>query len=161
MSIMGVVLAGTLGSYLGSAISYIVLRWAGENFLKRYGKYIFIKPNQIEMASRWANDHGVFGIFMARFLPVIRHLISMPAGFLKMNFLWFSVATTLGAGAWCGILAWFGQKTLGANPTLLNSPEEMMHVLRHNLLWFIVAVAVILALYIFVVSLKNKHRTGV
>src|SRR5689334_2694981 len=100
MSFAGVVLAGTLGSYVGSVISYWGARWLGVPFLKRYGKYFLLSPDKLDMAGRWVNQYGTAGIFVARLLPVVRHLISMPAGVFKMPFGRFSLVTILGAGIW-------------------------------------------------------------
>ena len=137
MSFMGVVLAGTLGSYAGSLISYWIAYWIGHPVLEKYGKYILISPQKLQMAERWVQEFGTFGIFTARFLPVVRHLISIPAGIFRMPIKRFSLATLLGAGIWCWILAWFGQSVLGENPELLNSPETMLAVLHAKMHWLL------------------------
>src|SRR5690349_5365627 len=102
----GVVLAGTAGSYAGSAISYWVARWLGRPLILRYGKYVLLSEKKWELAENWIHRYAMAGIFTARLLPVVRHLVSLPAGAAKMPFGQFSVMTIAGAGLWCTVLAW-------------------------------------------------------
>ena len=113
MSFWLVVLAGTGGSLFGSLASYFVSRALGTPFILRYGKFILLPPEKIVAAEAWVNEYGVSGIFFARLLPVVRHLISIPAGILRMPLAPFSAATTAGAFLWCWILSWFGAKIIG------------------------------------------------
>lgn len=157
MSFWGVVAAGTFGSYFGSIANYYLARWLGAPFLRRYGKYFLMPPEKVQMAEVWVVRHGSVGIFIARLLPVVRHLISIPAGILKMDVLKFSIATTVGAFIWCAILSWFGQQVIGGSPELLNSPTEMVGVLKSKLQWFVAAVVVLGAAYGLV---KWAYRRG-
>lgn len=156
MSLAGVIAAGTLGSYFGSAVSYWVSQWVGQPVVRRYGKYFLLAPDKVAMAERWVSKFGAPGVFVARLLPVVRHLISIPAGILHMPYGRFSVATLLGAGLWCSVLSWFGQEVIGSNPELLQSPEAMIHVIKAKLIWFVVAVALLGVLYGVVVWFKNS-----
>jgi membrane protein DedA with SNARE-associated domain len=158
MTLGGVVVAGTLGSYFGSALSYLFFRWASYEFIEKHGRLIRLDTAKVKKAEHWINRYGAFGVFMARLLPVVRHLISIPAGILKMRFSLFSAVTLLGSGTWCLVLAWFGAKTLGAHPALLTSPEEMMKTVKSSLSWFIIAAFVLLALYLIVVRFKAKDE---
>ena len=161
MSFAGVVLAGTLGSYFGSVVSYWLAQWVGEPFLKRYGRYVLLPPDKLILAENFVKDNGVFGIFLARLLPVLRHLVSIPAGIFKMNFRKFSLVTIAGAGAWCWILSEFGMRVLGDRPELLQSPEEMAHVIKAKLIWIVGGVVVLGVLYFFGVHrpmLKKKQN---
>lgn len=158
MNFWGVVLAGTFGSYLGSAITYWVARIAGAPLVKKYGKYFFLSEQKLLLAERWVADYGLPGIFIARLMPVVRHLISIPAGVFKMSFVPFSIVTTVGAGLWCLILSWFGGKAIGDHPELLQSPEQMSHVIKGQLIWFILAILVIAVLYAVVVAMKIKNQ---
>src|SRR5262245_7949778 len=103
-----VVLMGTAGSWFGSAVSYWVSLWIGRPLVLRWGKYLLITPAKVELAERWAGDNGLKGVFFARLLPVVRHLISIPAGILRLRFLPFTLVTVAGAGIWCWVLAWWG-----------------------------------------------------
>jgi membrane protein DedA with SNARE-associated domain len=156
MDFWGVVAAGTAGSWVGSAISYWVAQWVGLPLLHRYGKYFLLPPSKMLLAEKWVVEFGVPGIFVARLLPVIRHLISMPAGVFRMPFLKFSVVTIVGAGLWCAILAAFGQSVLGQHPELLQSPEEMVRVIRNQLIWFVASVGILAVLYAGVQVYKRR-----
>lgn len=154
----GVILAGTFGSYFGSAVTFYISRWLGLPFILKFGRFFFIKPSQIESASDWVKDYGVFGVFFARLLPVIRHLISIPAGILNMNFKSFSFYTITGAFIWCSILTFYGAKVIGGNPELLQSPENLVSALKSELHWIVLGILVMAVLFIFV-KLKMKKPT--
>ncbi len=158
MSFSGVVLAGTLGSYFGSAISYWGAQWLGLPLLHRYGKYILMPQEKLILAEEWVKKYGIAGIFVSRLLPVIRHLISMPAGIFRMPFKKFSIVTILGAGVWCFVLSWFGQIVLGDSPQLLNSPEEMVSVMKAKLQWFVLGLLAMIFLYAVVVRFQKNLR---
>jgi len=156
MSFAGVVLAGTAGSYFGSLVNYWISHWVGKPFLQKYGKYLFMPPEKLKLAEKWVDRFGTFGIFTARLLPVVRHLISIPAGVLRMPFGRFSLATIVGAGLWCAILSWFGQEVIGGNPELLQSPEAMMAVIKAKMHWFLAAVLLLGSLYVALMLFKKK-----
>ena len=126
MSFWGVVVAGTFGSWLGSAITYAVARIVGRPVIMRWGKFFFMPPNKVEKAEVFLQRYEVSGVFFARLLPVIRHLISIPAGIVRMGFGVFSLVTVLGAFVWCTVLAWYGHRIGERHPELLKSPEELM-----------------------------------
>ena len=84
-SFWGVVLAGTVGSYIGAAATYWVSRWVGRPFIVRYGKYFGVSEEKLLRSERWLVRYEAGGIFFARLLPVVRHLIGIPAGIVRMN----------------------------------------------------------------------------
>ena len=155
MTFSGVVLAGTAGSWFGSAISYWLARWIGRPFVMRYGKYLLMPAGKVELAERWAQERGLMGVFVSRLLPVVRHLISIPAGILRMRFLPFSIVTTVGAGIWCFILSWWGEQVLGDEHNLIEDPERMVAVLKSKMIWFVGAI-VVLAVLFFVATRKRR-----
>ncbi|MGK5085765.1 DedA family protein [Bdellovibrionota bacterium FG-1] len=159
MSLAGVVLAGTAGSYCGSVLNYWVARWVGQPVVLKYGKYFLMPPEKLHLAEAWIARFGTGGIFFARLLPVVRHLISIPAGVLKMPFAVFSAATIVGAGLWCTILSWFGQEVIGSRPELLQSPEAMIAVMKEKLHWFVLAVVLLGMLYGAVAWFKRRPIT--
>jgi membrane protein DedA with SNARE-associated domain len=146
----GVVLAGTLGSWFGSAASYWVARWVGRPVILRYGKYVRLTEEKWLLAERWVDHYAVAGIFFARLLPVVRHLISLPAGAARVPFGRFSLSTLAGSATWCSVLAWFGAKVLADEPKLLEDPDALVHVLHEKLIWIVVFAATMLALYVLV-----------
>ena len=74
-----VILAGTAGSYFGSAVSYWVSKWIGLPAIERFGKYFFLGPDKVAQGHAWITKFGAGGVFFARLLPVVRHLVSIPA----------------------------------------------------------------------------------
>ena len=156
MSYAGVILAGTFGSWLGSAISYWVSRWIGRAVILRWGRIVLIKPEGLERAERFVERYETGGVFFARLLPVIRHLISSPAGIARMSFGMFSLVTTLGALVWCSVLTWFGAKITAAHPDLMNDPEALMRVIKQESHWIVGAVLGLCILYILVMRLTSR-----
>lgn len=150
MHFWGVVLASTLGSWAGSAVSYWVAAKLGRPLILRYGKYVFLSEKKWMLAERWINRYAMSGIFFARLLPVVRHLVSLPAGAAKIPFAGFSLMTLTGAFVWSTVLAWFGARVLADQPRLLQDPEALSHVLKEKLLWFVAAAALMFALYLLV-----------
>ena len=144
-SLAGVILAGTLGSYLGSAVSFWVSLAVGRPIVARYGKFFFLPEEKVSRAERWLERYEAGGIFFARFLPVIRHLISIPAGIVRMNFGLFSLMTILGAGLWCAVLAFLGNQVYKTEPGLFDPqhPEKMVGYIKGHSHWIILAALVL------------------
>ena len=105
-------------------------------------------------------EYGVSGIFFARLLPVVRHLISIPAGILRMPVAAFSAATTAGAFLWCLTLAWFGKKIIGDEPTLLDSPEALMTVLKHKMHFIVLGIVLLAAAYAAMIHFRKRSAQG-
>lgn len=140
MSLPGIVIAGALGSWIGATIMYWASRWAGRPLVLRYGKYCFIPPAKVEQAERWAARFGSFGIFVSRMLPVVRHLIGIPAGIVRMDYLKFSIYTIVGAAIWCAVLCWIGIQA-GQDEALMRGEMKQLT------LWAVGAVAVLGGIY--------------
>lgn len=158
MSYWGVILAGTLGSYLGSAITYIVSRQVGRPIVMKYGKFFFMPPHKVEKAETFMERYSAGGVFFARLLPVIRHLISIPAGIIRMPFRTFSVVTLVGSFAWCWVLTWFGDRIGQNNPDILNSPEALKAAVKSESFSIICGVFVLAALYILMMRLTKRRE---
>jgi membrane protein DedA with SNARE-associated domain len=144
LSMAGIVLAGTLGSWFGATIMYWAARAAGRPLVVRYGAYFLVPEAKLHAAERWVSQFGSFGVFVARLLPVVRHLIGIPMGIVKMNFLKYSLFTLVGSCAWCAVLTWVGVQA-GNDPKLLQGD---MHRVT---LWLAGALAVLGTLYYFLV----------
>lgn len=97
-------MAGGFGSILGASANYVLGRYAGRAFLLRYGRYFLINEAKYHEAEALFLKNARLATFVGRFIPVIRHLISLPAGVFGMAVLPFLVLTGLGASLWCGIL---------------------------------------------------------
>jgi membrane protein DedA with SNARE-associated domain len=157
-SYWGVVLAGTVGSYIGATAMYWAARWIGRPLVIRYGKYFFIPETKLLRAERWLARYEAGGIFFARLLPVVRHLIGIPAGIVRMDFKTFSFMTIAGSASWCTVLAWFGAKVIGDRPELLNDPQQMIAVLSQRSHWFAGLILILAVLYIAVMRLTAKPQ---
>ena len=158
MSFWGVVAAGTFGSWLGSAITYAVARIVGRPVIMRWGKFFFMPPHKVEKAEIFLQRYEVSGVFFARLLPVIRHLISIPAGIVRMGFGIFSLFTVLGSFAWCTVLAWYGHRIGERHPELLKSPEELISTVKSESLPLILAVLVLAVCYILMLRLTDRNK---
>lgn len=123
LSLWGIVLAGTFGSWLGATAMYWAARVAGRPLVLRYGKFFFISPEKVEGAERWAAHYGAMGIFISRLLPVVRHLIGIPAGIVRMEYFKFSLFTVLGSAIWCSVLCWLGVK-MGQDESLMKGEYQ-------------------------------------
>jgi membrane protein DedA with SNARE-associated domain len=151
MTLLGIVLAGTAGSWIGAAAMYWGARLLGRPLVLRFGRYLWISPARIELAERWAARYESAGVFFSRLLPVIRHLIGIPVGILRMDFRWYALATMAGSLLWCSVLAWLGE-TIGQHPELLAGS-------LHRFFAMVLAVAALLAgLYYFFVQRPAAKR---
>jgi membrane protein DedA with SNARE-associated domain len=158
----GIVAAATLGSWAGAAISYLVARAVGRPLILRFGRYVFVPEKKWLLAERWIQRYSIAGIFFARLLPVVRHLVSLPAGAARMPFARFSLMTLAGSLVWCTVLAVFGARVLGQEPMLLQDPAALSRVLRARLMWFVLAAGALLALYVVVevMGRRLKRQAG-
>ncbi len=150
MHVWGVIGASALGSWAGAALSYLVARVVGRPLILRYGRFVLVPERKWLLAERWIAHYALGGVFFARLLPGIRHLVSLPAGAGRMPFVRFSLATFAGSFLWSWVLAVFGERVLGDEPRLLEDPAALARVLKAKLLWFVAAAAVLLALYVAV-----------
>jgi membrane protein DedA with SNARE-associated domain len=101
-------LAGSIGCLIGSVLSYAVGYYGGRPLLEKYGRYILITPHEIDMAHRWFDRYGVWTIFVARLLPIVRTFVSLPAGIARMEFKRFVIYSFIGSIPWCFALTYAG-----------------------------------------------------
>jgi membrane protein DedA with SNARE-associated domain len=102
------ILCGTFGSLVGAYANYFASHYLGRPLILKYGKYVLITPEKFARVETFFHKHGEISTFIGRLLPVVRHLISIPAGLAGMNHMRFSLYTLAGAGIWCTILTWIG-----------------------------------------------------
>ncbi|MBE0649459.1 MAG: DedA family protein [Bacteroidales bacterium] len=103
-----VILVSTSGSIVGSYISYLIGKYGGEPFFERYGKYLLINKHHLDRTHHFFTHYGSVTIFFSRFIPVVRHLISIPAGMSTMKMPKFLLYTALGAAVWNTFLTYMG-----------------------------------------------------
>ncbi len=147
----GTIVFATLGSLTGSVISYAIGYYGGKTFITKFGKFFLLKEKHLEMSERFFTKHGQITIFAARFIPVVRHFISIPAGAGKMNLLKFCIYTVLGAGIWNAFLTFLGYK-------LKQNWETVMHYSHYIDTGVLIVLVVALGYYIYKIykSLTRK-----
>jgi membrane protein DedA with SNARE-associated domain len=155
MTYWGVVIAGTVGSYLGSAITYWISAWLGRFIIVKWGKYFFISEQKLERAEVFIHRYEAGGIFFARLLPVIRHLISIPAGIVRMNFWVFSAMTIIGSFIWCWTLTHLGHRLALSNPELITNPDGLMHAVKNQSVPIVLVVVLFCGLYFLAMRLTR------
>ena len=109
-----VVVVATIGNTLGSLIAYAIGAWGGRPFLERWGRYLLIRPHEIELAEHFFQRYGAATAFFSRLLPIVRTFISFPAGVARMPLGKFIAYSTAGAFLWSILLVYAGT-VLGAN----------------------------------------------
>jgi membrane protein DedA with SNARE-associated domain len=102
------VAAGTLGSVIGALVNYALALFVGEPLLRKYGRYVLVSARSLDRTEAFFRRHGEISTLIGRLLPVVRHLISIPAGVSRMSLGRFIFFTGLGAGLWCSILTYLG-----------------------------------------------------
>ncbi|MBO4556475.1 MAG: DedA family protein [Elusimicrobiales bacterium] len=152
--------AGLAGSLAGAFFNYYLSAKLGEPFLRKYGKYFFLKPEALDRAYEVFNKYGSVTTFICRLIPVIRQLISIPAGLSGMPKAKFAMFTGLGAGIWTAILAatgfWLG-RTAG-NITYLELVHQGKHMVMAHLWEILLAAAVLAAVYMYISRLVMKKK---
>ena len=113
MTILLIIVFGTLGALIGASFNYWMSLWLGRIVIYKFadskaGRILMLSSEKIRKSEKFFNDHGKTSTFIGRLIPVVRHLISIPAGLAKMNYFSFLLYTTLGAGLWNCILALMG-----------------------------------------------------
>lgn len=101
-------LSGALGCALGSALAYWIGARGGRDFVLTYGKYILLRRRDVERSEAWFQKQGGAAVFIARFLPVVRTFISLPAGIARMPFWPFLILSFVGSVPFCYLLAYIG-----------------------------------------------------
>src|SRR5213075_3535978 len=161
LNLWGVIAAGTFGSWLGASVTYWVSLWLGRVLIVKWGRFFAISESKLTRAEHWLRRYEAGGIFFARLLPVIRHVISIPAGIIRMDFVTFSIMTLAGSALWCSVLARFGQKVLTREMIESKDATALIKAVKEsgNFHMIVIACVVITVLYLLVVSLTDKKRS--
>ena len=157
-ALVAAVVVGVLGSLAGAFANYYLALWAGKPFLERYGRYFFVKPKPLARACEIFNRYGAATTFVCRLVPVIRQLISIPAGIARMPLGSFALFTGLGAGIWTAILALVGYgigRTAG-DISYLELVTKGKDMASANLPWVILGAVVLVALYFVAAKLVMR-----
>ena len=145
-----VVLASSAGSLIGSLISYWIGYYGGHKFVLKLGKYLLLDVSDLEKTEHWFSKKGSKTIFISRFVPVVRHLISIPAGIGKMDLGKFCLYTILGATMWNAFLTYCGY-ILGKNWAMIRHYSEYLSITVAVLL-------VVAGVYFVWRHVRNKTR---
>ncbi len=123
LDLIWVTLAGTGGNLVGSWLAYWAGAAGGRQLFDRFGRYLLIRPHEIDKAHAWFERRGEAAVFFGRLLPVVRTFISLPAGIARMNFTRFTIYTTLGCLPFIFAIAWLGYRAG-------NNWERVQHTLQ-------------------------------
>ena len=135
-------LASSIGSIAGSLLSYYIGIYGGRPFILKFGNYLLLEEEHLEWTEKWFKKRGDKTIFISRFVPVVRHLISMPAGIAKMPMRRFLVYTFAGASIWNFILLYAGLK-LGSHWNKIHEYSKQLDII------FVAAVILFLAYFVW------------
>ena len=127
MSFILVVLFSSIGSLIGSLISYYIGLYGGNHLILKYGKYLLLDKEDLMKTEKWFRHSGEKTVFISRFIPVVRHIISIPAGIGRMHLWKFCIYTVAGATIWNTFLAWLGY-LLGQNWTKVRHYSEYISI---------------------------------
>ena len=148
LNFAGAVIAGTIGGTIAQLFLYWAGYYGGRPFLEKYGKYVLIKKSHIDVAEQWFNKYGAGVIFSARFIPVVRHAISIPAGIAKMSATKFTLYTVAAVLPWSILFLYLG-KILGSNWDQIKEKSQPF------VLPIIIAAVIIGAIYFLIKKTKK------
>jgi membrane protein DedA with SNARE-associated domain len=141
MNMVAAILCGTAGSLVGAYINYFAAHYLGRPLLLKYGRYVLITEEKFAKVERFFKSHGEISTFIGRLLPVVRHLISLPAGLAGMHHWKFALYTLLGAGIWVTVLTVIGY-IIGKEQALI------MQYSHHAVIGVVIFSAVLIAVYV-------------
>ncbi|HCB51107.1 TPA: DedA family protein [Patescibacteria group bacterium] len=148
-SLRGVILVSTLGTFVGSLLSYYIGLYGGHLFIRKWGKYFLIDQEELEMTEKFFKKRGEITIFISRFIPVVRHLISLPAGMGRMHLSKFIIYTVIGGAIWNTFLALIGKYL----------KENWNQVMKYSHVVDIVVLAILILIFaLFVIRQVRKWK---
>lgn len=152
-----VLACGTVGSVLGALANYWMAHVLGRAFVRRFGRYVLLSERSLDRAERFFADHGEISTLVGRLLPVLRHLISIPAGIARMSVSRFVTFTALGAFAWCAVLTGIGY-FLGRHEDALPSHEEVQRYVG-RVMWIVVPL-ILVGVTIYVIRHRRRRAAA-
>jgi membrane protein DedA with SNARE-associated domain len=145
------ILCGTAGSLVGAYANYFAAHYLGRPLVIKYGKYVWITEEKFAKVETFFREHGEVSTFIGRLLPVVRHLISLPAGLAGMNHVKFSLYTLLGAGLWVTILTYIGY-FIGEN-------QELIMKYSHQALFGALALSAVI-IFFYIRNHRKKKQSS-
>jgi membrane protein DedA with SNARE-associated domain len=153
--------AGLLGSLIGATFNYYLAVALGRPLLHRYHRYLLIRETSLDRAEAFFRRHGEISTFVGRLIPVIRQLISLPAGLARMRLGRFVLYTALGAGIWCAILTFIGWY-VGRHAEMVTGLDELVsnpEVQRYST-WAVLALLPVIAVIVGVYAYRHRRPAG-
>ncbi|CAH0119183.1 MULTISPECIES: DedA family protein [unclassified Paenibacillus] len=153
ISFIGAVIFGTIGAVAQQWILYAIGRFGGRPFLEKFGKYLKIKPKHLDLSERWFEKYGAGIVFTARFVPVMRQVISIPAGITRMPLGLFTILTLLASIPWSLLFVYLGWK--------LGDQWDKIHEKAAPYVQPAILIALALLIVYFVIKFtKNQRKRG-
>ena len=138
-----------VGTVIGSLLSYWIGRYGGRKFLMRFGRFLLLDETHLAWTEQWFSRHESWTIFVSRFIPVVRHLISIPAGAARMPYGSFVLFTAIGGFIWNTLLLWIGRR--------IGERWEIVHTYSARADAVLVAVIVVFICW-FIVHERRRRR---
>ena len=155
-----VVVVAALGTWCGASIAFWVARSVGRPLILRYGRFVFVPEKKWLLAEAWILHYSAAGVFFAQLLPIVRHVVSLPAGAARMEYRTFSISFLAGAVIECSLLAWFGANVLGGQKDLMSDPRALRHAIEAKFAWVIAAAVVLALLYVAMDLLGRRAKAA-
>ena len=146
-----VIIISTIASVTGSLISYFIAYFGVKELIHKFGKFVLLDKDELEWTERWFQKRGSITILISRFIPVVRHLISLPAGLARMDLKRFIFFTTIGATAWNTFLLLVGMQ--------LRERWELVHKYSKQLDIVVVVLIVLVAAYLVYKHVKRRKSS--
>ena len=153
LNVWWIIFFGTVGALIGASFNYVMSMWLGRMVVYKFadskiGKLFLLSSEKIIKSEKFFNDHGKTSTFIGRLVPVVRHLISIPAGLAKMNIANFLLYTALGAGLWNCCLALLGY--------VAHDNQELINKYSHELSYVFIGIGLVLVVLLVVKIRKKK-----
>jgi membrane protein DedA with SNARE-associated domain len=153
LNIFWIIIFGTIGALIGASFNYFMSMWLGRYVIYKFadsgiGKLLMLSSEKIKKSEKFFNDHGKTSTFIGRLIPVVRHLISIPAGLAKMNYFSFLLYTFLGAGLWNIALALMGY--------LAHGQQDAINKYSHEISYVFIAIGAVLLIWLIIKSIRKK-----
>lgn len=151
INFFGAIIVGTIGGVLAQIFLYWIGKYGGRPFLQKYGKYLLIREKHIDIADKWFLKYGVGVIFSARFIPIVRHAISIPAGISKMPLRKFTFYTTLAVIPWSAFFIYLGE-------SLASNWGQINEIAKPYVQPVMMVAIVVIILYVVGMKMKSKKH---
>ncbi len=160
LTVLGVIISATIGSLLGAIVLYLIGKILNKDRLikiveSKYGRLLRVKRKDIEMADKWFLEKGTGTVFFCRFIPIVRSLISIPAGMSEMSMIKFIIYTLFGSAIWNTVLVYVGAFAGNQIDNILNILDNVSHII----LILLIVIFVVCAFLFYKSRLKKKANS--